>query len=72
MTTTALIRELELLPLADKLFVMERPLRDAHPGATVVALGSTEARTRLHRMGIANNLEAIERDFTVFGLAGEG
>lgn len=43
---------------------------DAHLGATVVATGSTEARTRLYRMGIANNLEAIERDFIVLGLTG--
>ncbi|WP_201978373.1 DUF6934 family protein [Hymenobacter rubidus] len=44
---------------------------DAHPGATVIATGSTEARTRLYRMGIANNLEAIERDYIVLGLAEE-
>ncbi|MGI4874146.1 MAG: DUF6934 family protein [Janthinobacterium lividum] len=45
---------------------------DAYPNATVIATGSTEARTRLYRMGIANNLEAIERDFIVLGLAVEG
>jgi len=45
---------------------------DEYPAALIVATGSTEARTRLYRMGIANNLEAIERDFIVLGLtAGE-
>ena len=29
---------------------------------------STKARTRLYQMGISNNLEAIEKDFTVYGL----
>ena len=43
-----------------------------YPDATVIATGSTEARTRLYRMGIANNLEAIERDFIVLGLSAEG
>lgn len=43
-----------------------------YPEATVIATGSTEARTRLYRMGIANNLEAIERDFIVLGLSTEG
>jgi hypothetical protein len=41
---------------------------DLNPGAVVIATGSTEARTRLYRMGITNNLEAIEKDFFVFGL----
>lgn len=41
---------------------------DTHPGATVIATGSTEARTRLYRMGIANNLEQTERDFEILGL----
>jgi hypothetical protein len=36
--------------------------------AIVIATGSTEARTRLYRMGITNNLEFIERDFFIFGL----
>ena len=39
-----------------------------HPGAYIIATGSTEARTRLYRMGITNNLEAIEKDFFIFGL----
>ena len=41
---------------------------DNHPGATIIATGSTQARTRLYRMGITNNLKAIEKDFTVLGL----
>ena len=44
---------------------------EAYPGATVIATGSTEARTRLYRMGIANNLETIELDFEVLGLTAE-
>ena len=39
-----------------------------HPGAFIIATGSTEARTRLYRMGITNNLEAIEKDFFILGL----
>lgn len=39
---------------------------------TIIATGSTEARTRLYRLGIANNLEAIERDFIVLGLIAGG
>jgi len=41
---------------------------DHYPQATIIATGSTEARTRLYRMGIANNLTVIEEDFTVLGL----
>ena len=41
---------------------------DNHPGVTVIATGSTQARTRLYRMGITNNLKAIEKDFIVLGL----
>ncbi len=41
---------------------------DAHPNSTVIVTGSTEARTRLYRMGITNNLSEIEKDFIVFGL----
>ena len=41
---------------------------DNHPGATIIATGSTEARTRLYRMGISNNLTEIERDFIILGL----
>lgn len=41
---------------------------DTHLEATIIATGSTEARTRLYRMGIANNLAEIKRDFEVLGL----
>ena len=41
---------------------------DNHPGATIIATGSTEARTRLYRMGISNNLTEIEKDFIILGL----
>ncbi len=41
---------------------------DGHPDAVVIATGSTEARTRLYRMGIANNLKNIEKDFVILGL----
>jgi hypothetical protein len=36
--------------------------------AFVFATGSTKARTRLYRIGIANNLDEILQDFDVFGL----
>ena len=39
-----------------------------YPDAYVVAVGSTLARTRLYRIGITNNLEAIEKNFYVYGL----
>lgn len=38
------------------------------PKAWVFATGSTKVRTRLYRMGLANNLEEISKDFYVFGL----
>ncbi|MCE6988491.1 DUF6934 family protein [Dyadobacter sp. CY323] len=40
---------------------------DQYPEAIVFATGSTNVRTRLYRMGISNNLEAIEKDFTIKG-----
>lgn len=40
---------------------------EKHPDAWIVATGSTEARTRLYRMGITNNLAEINNDFHVFG-----
>jgi hypothetical protein len=43
-------------------FTMEKP------DATIIATGSTAARTRLYRMGITNNLEVINKDFVVLGL----
>lgn len=39
-----------------------------NPDAIVIATGSTQARTRLYRMGITNNLKEIEKDFEVMGL----
>ena len=41
---------------------------EKHPKAIVIATGSTQARTRLYRMGIANNLKEIEKDFITFFL----
>jgi len=41
---------------------------DNHPGVTIIATGSTEARTRLYRIGISYNLTAIEQDFIILGL----
>ncbi|HPH99249.1 MAG TPA: hypothetical protein PK772_02850 [Chitinophagaceae bacterium] len=41
---------------------------EAHPDALVYAVGSTKARTRLYRIGITNQWEAIEKDFNVYGL----
>lgn len=45
---------------------------DHYPGAIVIASGSTTARTRLYRMGITNNLTAVEQDFSVLGLTDMG
>lgn len=45
---------------------------EAYPEATVIATGSTEGRTRLYRIGITNNLEAVGRDFIVLGLTKNG
>lgn len=36
--------------------------------AYIYATGSNDARTRLYRMGITNNLEELKKDFYVFGL----
>jgi hypothetical protein len=41
---------------------------EMNPEATVIATGSTAARNRLYRMGIANNLAEAEKDFILFGL----
>jgi hypothetical protein len=45
---------------------------DLHKDAVVIATGSTEARTRLYRMGITNHLQEITKDFMVFGLTETG
>lgn len=41
---------------------------DKHPNTWVYATGSSEARTRLYRIGITTNLEEILQDFEVYGL----
>jgi hypothetical protein len=43
-------------------FTMEKP------ESTIIATGSTAARTRLYRMGISNYLNEISNDFIVLGL----
>jgi hypothetical protein len=44
---------------------------EAYPHALVYATGSNNARTRLYRIGISTNLEAIKTDFEVYGLLGD-
>ncbi|WP_207632580.1 DUF6934 family protein [Foetidibacter luteolus] len=44
---------------------------ECYPGAVVIATGSTLARTRLYRIGVANNLTDIEKDFIILGLTDE-
>ncbi|WP_338793449.1 hypothetical protein [Bernardetia sp. MNP-M8] len=39
-----------------------------YPNAVIVAIGSTEVRTRLYRMGISKHLKEIKLYFAVFGL----
>jgi hypothetical protein len=39
-----------------------------YPNSHIFATGSNEARTRLYRMGISNNLEELKKDFYVYGL----
>lgn len=41
---------------------------DKHPNVWVYATGSNALRTRLYRIGIANNLAEIILDFDVYGL----
>lgn len=40
---------------------------EKYPKASIIATGSTSARTRLYRMGITNNLDEISEDFAIFG-----
>ncbi|MCF2495282.1 DUF6934 family protein [Dyadobacter chenhuakuii] len=40
---------------------------EKYPEAWITATGSTKARTRLYRMGIANNLAEIIEEFAIFG-----
>ena len=44
---------------------------DIYTDAYIFATGSTKARNRLYRIGIANNYSLIQKDFEVFGLQGE-
>ncbi len=39
-----------------------------YPNALIYAVGTTPVRTRLYRMGIANNIEEIRKNFIVYGL----
>ena len=39
-----------------------------YPDAWIYAKGSNNARTRLYRIGITNNLIEIKKDFEIFGL----
>jgi hypothetical protein len=41
---------------------------DQYPNAYVYATGSTKARTRLYRMGVAKHLIDVVKDFDVYGL----
>ena len=41
---------------------------DKFPKAWIYATGSTEARTRLYRMGINKYFEIVQEDFEIFGL----
>jgi hypothetical protein len=47
------------------------PFTDRFPEAKVYVKGSTKVRTRLYRMGISNNLEAVNLDFQIYGLRNE-
>ncbi len=40
---------------------------DKHPDASIFASGSTPARTRLYRIGIAKYFNEIKDDFEIFG-----
>ena len=43
---------------------------EKHPDCFIYAAGSTKARTRLYRIGIANNLAEISIDFVAYGFHG--
>jgi len=40
---------------------------DKYPEAWIYATGSTKSRTRLYRIGLANNLDEITEDFELYG-----
>ncbi len=44
---------------------------DNYPAAYVYATGSTETRTRLYRMGITKFYEEMQKDFYLYGQAGD-
>jgi hypothetical protein len=44
---------------------------DKHPDAMVYATGSTQARTRLYRIGITKFYEEMNKDFYLFGQIGD-
>ncbi|MGI4885154.1 MAG: DUF6934 family protein [Janthinobacterium lividum] len=44
---------------------------DRYPDAFIYATGSTEARTRLYRMGIIRFYQELQRDFYLFGQVGD-
>jgi hypothetical protein len=44
---------------------------NVNPNAYIFATGSSEARTRLYKIGISNNFQEIVQDFEVYGLLDE-
>ena len=44
---------------------------EKHPNVWIYAIGSNTARTRLYRIGITTNLEAILEDFEIYGLCND-
>lgn len=45
---------------------------EKYPKAWILATGSTDARTRLYRMGISSNFSEISEDFIIFGYSKKG
>ncbi len=72
--TTKSINDLSVTNNGDSLKVLATvastvyAFTEKYPNAWIFATGSTDARTRLYRMGITNNLAEIQKDFKVFGL----
>jgi hypothetical protein len=40
---------------------------EKYPTSFIFVIGSTETRTRLYRIAIANNLDEIKQNFDIFG-----